>query len=371
MIKDRTRKLAPVDFTFAGKLHGFQEKAVQDVLSRRFGVLQSPTGSGKTVMALSVIAQRRQPTLIIVHGKELMNQWKERVVEFLGIPEAEVGLIGGGKHSIGGRVTIAIINSLYKCAVDVRDRFGFLVVDECHRSPSRTFSEAVGFFDSRFMLGLSATPYRRDGLTKLIHFFLGDRVHEIQERELQAMKQVMSPSLKIRETCFDFDYCDDYQSMISALCQDGGRNILIERDIMRQARKGKGIALVISDRKDHCQVLYNKIKSSGVEARLLTGAITNGNRKEIIKELNQGQAKALVATAQLIGEGFDLPELSAIFLCTPVKFSGRVKQYVGRILRTANGKRKATIYDYVDLPGVLQASFNSRRYVYRELGIAE
>ncbi len=370
-IEDLTRKLSPVDFRFTGNLYAFQAKAVQDILSRRFGVLQSPTGSGKTIIALNVIAKRRQPALIIVHGKELMNQWKERAVEFLDITEDEIGLIGDGKSTIGDRLTIGIINSLYKCADDIRDRFGFLVVDECHRTPARTFTDAVGAFDSCFTLGLSATPYRRDGLTKVIYFHLGERVHEIKEKKLQETKKIMTPTLEVRETNFDFNYQDNYQDMLSALTEDLERNKLIVQDVISHTRQNNGISLVVSDRKSHCGVLHEMISKKGVSTLLLTGSTAKKERKAIVEKLQDGKIKVLISTSQLIGEGFDLKSLSAIFLCTPVKFTGRVKQYVGRILRTAAGKRKAVIFDYVDAPGVLRASFRSRENAYRELGIGK
>jgi superfamily II DNA or RNA helicase len=168
-LMDNRRVLPDVDFTFTGKLKDFQQTAVDAVLRRDFGVLSSPTGSGKTCMGLAMIAERKQRALIVVHTRELLNQWIEHVKAFLGIPASEVGIIGGGKTRIGDKVTVALVQSLYKCASDIAPYIGHLIIDECHRTPSRTFTEAVSAVDSKYMLGLSATPYRRDGLSRLIY----------------------------------------------------------------------------------------------------------------------------------------------------------------------------------------------------------
>ena len=148
-IEDRRRVLSEVDFAFTGQLRPYQKEAAKAMLKRDSGTLAAPTGSGKTVIALSIIAERLQPTLVVVHTKELLNQWIERIGQFLGIPAAEVGVIGGGKKRIGERITVALVQSLYKCAGEVAPHIGHLVVDECHRCPSRTFTEAVTAFDCR------------------------------------------------------------------------------------------------------------------------------------------------------------------------------------------------------------------------------
>ena len=369
-IDDQTRRLPEISCKFTGKLYPFQQTAIDAILKKRFGILDSPTGSGKTVMALYLIAERGQPTLVICHSKELMYQWRDRAVEFLGLPQDEIGLIGDGKKIVGDRLTMGIVNSVYKLAEGLQEHVGHLIVDECHRTPSRTFTEAVSTFDSHYMLGLSATPYRRDGLSRLIYFFIGDQVHSIDPKTLQDQNRIMKPKLQVRETAFDYDYHDNYQELIKHLTSDPHRNRLIVDDVLK-ATKGNGkngISLVISDRKQHCIALYYLLKGRRT-IRLLTGDIPSKERKRVIEELNQGGIKVLIATSQLIGEGFDLKTLSNIFLATPISFTGRVKQYTGRILRMAEGKREAVIYDYLDRPGVLQASFKSRTYAYKDLGI--
>ena len=158
---DRTRSLETVELPFAAELYPYQTHAVQSLMAHRFGVLEAPPGAGKTVMALKIIACRRQPTLVVVHTKELMYQWLERASHFTGLEASSIGLIGDGQSRIGERLTIGIINSLAKCASELKHHIGHLVVDECHHLPARTFSETLSVFDSAFMLGLSATPYMK------------------------------------------------------------------------------------------------------------------------------------------------------------------------------------------------------------------
>ncbi|MEE8398089.1 MAG: DEAD/DEAH box helicase family protein, partial [Desulfobacterales bacterium] len=211
-IDDQRRQLSPVDFTCSASLKPFQQIAADAMLSKDFGTLNSATGSGKTVMALHMIAERKQPALIVVHTKDLAAQWTDRIEEFLGIPSTDIGMIGSGQKRIGDQVTVAMVQTLYKCAEEVAEHIGFLVVDECHRCPSRTFTEAVSCFDARYMLGLSATPWRRDGLSQLIFWHLGDVHHEVDQGKLVQQGDVLSAEVIFRETAFTtrFDPVNEY-----------------------------------------------------------------------------------------------------------------------------------------------------------------
>lgn len=365
-IEDRRRTLAPVDLVFKGALHDFQVEAVEAMMRRDFGTLSAPTGSGKTVMSLVLIAQRKQPALVVVHTRELMNQWVDRIETFLGIPTDEVGIIGGGKVQVGEKVTVALVQSLYKCAGEVAPRVGNLIVDECHRCPSRTFMEAVTAFDSKFMLGLSATPWRRDGLSRLIYWYVGDVAHQVDAAALVEAGHVLQAEVVWRETAFTptFDPSDEYSRMLSELTQDPARNALIAADVAREAGNGGGVCLVLTDRKVHCEMLAGMLANRGVPAALLTGDLPAGERQAVVEALNAGNVKVLVATGQLIGEGFDCRELSTLFLATPIRFNGRLLQYLGRILRPAPGKDKARVYDYVDPVRVLENAARARARVY-------
>jgi superfamily II DNA or RNA helicase len=351
-IDDQRRSLPEVDFSFNATLRPFQQTAVEQMLAKDFGTLNSATGSGKTVMALYMIARRKQPALIVVHTRDLAAQWVQRIKSFMEIPTEQVGTIGGGKKSIGAGITIALVQSLYKCAEEVAPQIGFLVVDECHRCPSRTFTEAVTCFDSRYMLGLSATPWRRDRLSKLIFWHLGDVHHEVDKEHLIETGDVLAAEIIVRETRFRpyYDPVTEYSKMLSELTADTRRNLLIASDVAREAVAGTGICLVLSDRKAHCENLQALLRFRfKVQAELLTGDLNPDERQRVIGKLNTKQTSVVIATGQLVGEGFDCQNLSTLFLATPIRFSGRVLQYLGRVLRPAPDKKTARVFDYVDV----------------------
>jgi superfamily II DNA or RNA helicase len=367
-IEDQRRTLKSVEIDFIGRLKPFQQEAAAAMNLKDFGTLSSPTGSGKTVIALYMIARRKQPALIVVHTKDLAHQWVDRVGEFLGISADTVGFIGDGKKVLGEKVTVALVQSLYKCAEEVSQQIGFLIVDECHRCPSRTFTEAVTDFDSQYMLGLSATPWRRDNLSKLIFWHLGDMHHKVDKSRLVKSGEVLSAEVIIRETAFKpyYDPVNEYSKMMSELTSDDERNRLIASDIANEAKSNTGICLVLSDRKKHCAMLHALLRYKfKISSEVLTGDLNSSQRQAVLDRLDQGNIKVLLATGQLIGEGFDRKDLSPLFLATPIKFSGRVVQYLGRVLRPAPGKKKARVYDYVDVKvDVLNAAAKARQKVY-------
>lgn len=244
-LDDCRRSLPELEFSFTGTLKPFQKTAVSCVLKKDFGTLQAPTGSGKTVMALAIIAARRQPALIVVHTSELLNQWIDRIETFLGIPKAEIGVIGGGKMRIGAKITVGLVQSLCKCTDDVFEHIAFLVVDEAHRCPSRTFLDVVTAFDSKYMLGLSATPFRRDGLTKLIHFYLGDECHRVDSQNLIDAGDICKAEVQIIETNYrtDLDPTNEYSKMLSELCGDPERNKLVASHAVSEANGNEGIVI--------------------------------------------------------------------------------------------------------------------------------
>jgi superfamily II DNA or RNA helicase len=367
-LDDRRRSLPPVDFDFRGELRAFQKAAVDQMLTRDFGTLSAPTGSGKTVMALNMVARRRQPALVIVHTKDLAAQWVERIETFLGISSAECGMIAGGRIKIGSKITVALVQSLYKCVGDVSKHIGFVVADECHRCPSRTFTEAVVEFDARFMLGLSATPWRRDNLSRLIFWHLGDVHHEVDKAGLVAAGEVLPAEVIVRETRFKpfHDPVNEYSKMLSELTGDTERNLLIAGDVAGEVRDHPGISLVLSDRRAHCENLQALLRYRfKVDCELMTGEMPIQERQEIVERMNTGRVRVVIATGQLIGEGFDCRSLSTLFLATPIRFSGRVLQYLGRVLRPAPGKQKARVFDYVDVEvETLVRAASARQRVY-------
>ncbi|WP_372683892.1 DEAD/DEAH box helicase, partial [Desulfosarcina sp.] len=298
-IDDQRRLLPDVDFCFNGALKAFQSAAATAMLKKDFGTMSAPTGSGKTVVGLFLIAQRRQPSVVVVHTKDLAFQWIQRIEQFLGIPADQVGLIGAGKNRIGEQITVALVQTLYRCTDQIAPYTGHLVVDECHRAPSRTFTEAVTAFDCRYMLGLSATPWRRDKLSKLIFWHLGDVHHEVDKVQLEEKGHILKADVVVRTTAFEpfFDPVNDYSRMLSELTADDARNRLIASDVAKEVRGGKGVCLVLSDRKKHCETLQGILRYKlDVHADLLTGDLNDDARKAVLERLKKGRVNVLIAT---------------------------------------------------------------------------
>ncbi|THB77577.1 MAG: DEAD/DEAH box helicase [Desulfobulbaceae bacterium] len=345
LIIDQRRRLPEIDLSFKASLRDYQEVAVEQICSRSFGVLEAGTGSGKTIMALAAICQRKQPTIIIVHTKELLYQWQERIRNFLG---EEAGLIGDGKFDLKP-ITVAIVNSARKKIEQLVHSFGHLIVDECHRVPAALFTDVVTHFDCYFLLGLSATAFRSDeGMTRLIYYFMGDRVHRVDQMHLQVTGAVVKPRMIRNKTTFTYGYRGDYQALVTALTKHEGRNRQIADDIIAVVNERPDeTVLVVSDRVSHCQTFESLLAHQGFEVSLLTGQVSADKRSEIVEEVQNGKVQILIATLQLISEGFDCPGLSTLFLTTPITFEGRLLQVIGRIMRPAENKT-ATVFDYVD-----------------------
>jgi superfamily II DNA or RNA helicase len=258
---------------------------------------------------------------------------------------------------------VALVQSLVKHTEDVFEHIGFLIVDECHRCPSKIFLDVVTAFDCKFMLGLSATPWRRDGLTRLIWFYLGDRLHQVDADKLVDLGHICRAEVITIETGFMtlIDGSLEYSRMLSELTQDRERNCLVARIAAHEVQTCRGITLVLSDRKEHCETLAMLLADHGVKADVLTGDLSSGKRTALVDRLRAGDVRILVATGQLIGEGVDLPTIESLLLVTPLKFSGRLIQYIGRALRPSPGKDCARIIDFCDpRVSVLAAGARSR-----------
>ncbi|MDP2758314.1 MAG: DEAD/DEAH box helicase [Desulfurivibrionaceae bacterium] len=360
-IIDQRQSCDLVEFNFLGELRPYQEEAVNAITRHDFGVLEAGTGSGKTIIALAVIAKRRQPTLVLVHTKELLYQWVERARTFLGV---EAGMIGDGNFSLAP-VTIAIVNSARNRLSELPAHFGQLCVDECHRVPASLFTEVVAAFDCRYLLGLSATAFRRDGLTKLIYMSLGDRAFKVESHDLHESGAILKPEYLQRATEFRYVYRGNYQALMKSLCSNAARNQLIVEDILKERAASPGTILVVSDRVKHCEALAVMLEKQGCPSAVLTGKLPAEQRTALVDSIRQGEVKVLISTVQLIGEGFDCPDLATLFLTTPIKFTGRLLQVVGRVLRPAHDKQ-ARVYDYVDPVRVLSSSAQSRWLTFQQ-----
>ena len=363
-VVDKRWRCDPLALEFKGELRPYQRDAVEAVCRHSFGVLEAGTGSGKTVMALDIIARRRQPTLVIVHSKELLFQWKERIAQFLDI---SAGQAGDGVLDLQP-VTVAIVNTARKQLDTLPHLFGHIIVDECHRVPASLFTDVVAAFDSYYMLGLSATAFRReDGMTKLIYTYMGDRIHRVASEELAASGAVVLPEFIQRATEFTYGYRGEYAKLIKALAKNEQRNLQIAGDVAELIKKGHhGTILLVSDRVAHCEIFAELLRARDVHVALLTGQVGKEQREQIVQDVLQGKVEVLISTIQLIGEGFDCPGLTTLILATPIKFAGRLLQVVGRIMRPAPGK-KAVVIDYVDehVP-VLRRSAVNRRELFAD-----
>jgi superfamily II DNA or RNA helicase len=362
VVVDQRRLLPPLLLPFSGTLRDYQERAVDAVAAHSFGVLEAGTGSGKTVMALALIARRAQPALVLVHTRELLYQWLERIHQFLGV---EAGQVGDGRRDIRP-ITVAIVNTARRHLNELVPACGHLLVDECHRVPATLFTETVSAFDSHYMLGLSATAFRRDdSMTRLIYMYMGERVHRVDSNTLAASGAVLQPELIQKKTTFNYRFQGDYAKLLKALTEDRGRNALILADTLKLARQSdRGTVLLVSDRRAHCEFFAEGLAAEGVAVALLTGQTGKDEREQIVVDVQAGRLQVLVATVQLIGEGFDCPGLSTLVLATPIKFEGRLLQVAGRIVRPAAGK-KAVIVDYVDTAvPLLRRSAAARRVVF-------
>lgn len=356
VIEDKRIIGCPCNFSFVGTLKPYQMKALDKLLKYDMGTLEAPCGSGKTTIALNVIAKRNRSTLILVHTKDLLDQWKERIHDFLDIPMNEIGEIGGGKFKVKP-ITIGMIQTLSRMNKEKIDPlntyFGQIIQDEAHHQPANTFVKAITNFSCKYQLGLSATPYRSDGLTKLIQLYMGKISATITNNDLCEAGAKIHPVIKTINTNFTYEIDEevetfDYVLLIDQLIADKDRNELIMKNLCEEAYKGHFI-LVLSTRVLHSKFLNAYMQLLGYSSEYLDSQSSSRERKDIIQKMNIGKINAIFSTTQLAGEGLDIPRLDRLFLITPVKFKGKVIQFIGRICRVYDKKVNAIVYDYVDV----------------------
>ena len=337
------------------------------------GVIVAAPGSGKTIMGLEIIARRRQPTLILTHRKQIMDQWVERIQTFLGIPKAHIGRIDGVKKSIGEKVTVAMMQSLARKEDldDLRSKFGLVIVDECHHIPAKTFREVVSDLNAKYWQGLTATPKRKHNDEKLIYLFIGDIIAEMpaseEGRANNERKSATMPTrhVIVKETDLEVPFsftADNYQILARIVSFDQARNRLVLADIKQVVADGKK-ALVLSERKEHLEALNMYLKGQ-CETILVTGDDSAASRKSKFDQITSGHYQAILATGQLVGEGMDIPDIGAVILAFPLAFEGKLAQYIGRI----RGAEKL-VYDYHDAKTpFLDRQFKKRKKFYEKSG---
>jgi superfamily II DNA or RNA helicase len=365
---DRQRTVEPVQFEFHGVLKNYQELAFEAMLNRDQGTLVGDAKSGKTVIALYLICQRRQPTMITVPNVALLGHWKEKFVRFLEVPEEEVGIIGEGKFEVGPRVTVAHVSALYRRVRDVREKVGFLVVDECHRTPSRTFTQVVSNFDCRYLLGLSSSSQRRDRLSRLIYYYVGDILHQIDARKATEIRAILQADVVVRETNFYYPYerSEDYPSMMEALARDPGRNQLILDDVIREMTEGDRVPLlVVTEDQEQNRTLEEMFKAQGIPSISFHPRTAAAEKKQFSEQLRAGKIQVMLANRRFF-EGMT-PEVrfGALFLTTPLNFRDKIIVPLQKVLKRNEGKPLVRIYDYVDCRiSILDNFFRMRSYAY-------
>ncbi len=363
--EDHTR-LAPVaSFTERVTLSEAQERAVQAALGRRYGVIEAPPGAGKTVMGLSMGARRGQRTLWLTHTKELAYQLIDRAGMVLGLTPDEVGVVGDGQCRIGDRLTVALVQSLAQHIPSALLDSGMVVVDEAHHVAAESMAAVVRQFPARFLLGLTATPTRRDGLDEVIFWHLGPITARIDKADLAD--RLIAPRVIKRPTGIQ-PRGDSVAAIVSALVRDARRNALIVEDTAQAVRAGRR-CLLLTERVPHATMLTRLLTERGVAAAALHGALGKTERARVVAALATGAVSVVVATTSLIAEGFDQPTLDYLALTTPISYAGRVTQAIGRIARAAPGKRDAVVLDYCDDCALTWSSWAKRAAVYRAEGL--
>jgi len=369
-VVDERSNLEKLSFQFRGSLTQSQESAVKNLLAHEIGVLVAPPGAGKTVMACCVAAKRNLPTLILAHRKPILEQWRMQVMELLGLTSREIGQVGGGRQRRSRIIDLAMIQSLR--SIDDLEAFfanyGFIVVDECHHLPAFTFESSIKRAPARHFLGLTATPYRRDGLQSIITMQCGPI-----RCELKDFPADLSLRLNVRETPFAVptEERPSIQDIFRNLVRDESRNSLIEEDVIRALNDGRQ-CLILTQRTEHCRSLADRLMQKGKVPYVLSGAVGKRERSSILAAIeNASPQKELlvIATGQYLGEGFDCPRIDTLFLAFPVSFKGKIVQYVGRTLRNFRSKSSVRVYDYLDAKVPVLSRMHARRLkTYKALG---
>ena len=346
-----------------------QQIAVKEAATKKdFGVIVAPPGSGKTIIGLSIIAEKQQPALIIVHRKQSAIQWIERIESFLGIPKKDIGIIGQGKNTIGKQITIAMIQSLDKLlksaeANKYENSFGVIIVDECHHVPADTFRNTIAKLHSFYLYGLTATPFRKYNDGKLIFSYLGEIIAEIKPLLTETTG---GAKIIIRDTALSIPYnskTDKFETLSKILVHDSARNMLILDDVFTELSKGKKI-VIVTERKDHIETLNQYLKQK-YETVTLSGEDSESNKTAKWKMLNEGNFQALITTGQYFGEGSDIQNIECLFLVYPFSFEGKLIQYIGRVQRS---EITPTIYDYRDLKiDYFEKLFQKRNTYYKKI----
>jgi superfamily II DNA or RNA helicase len=367
----------PSRVQFQGALHSPQVKAFDALAPHDHGVLAATTAFGKTVVAAALIAQRGRNALVLVHRRELLTQWVERLRTFLDIDPKDIGAIGGGRRKPTGIIDVALIQSLVRQGEvsDLVADYGHLVVDECHHLSAASFELVARRAKARYVLGLSATVARKDGHHPIIFMQCGPIRHRVDARA-QAVDRGINHRAKHRSTDFQLPpplATSDRPSMpavYAAIAQDEPRNNLIFDDVLK-ALEAKRSPVVLTERRDHLEYLQSHFSRFVRNLVVLRGGMSAAERKvsEAALRVADDQERLILVTGRYLGEGFDDQRLDTLFLTMPISWKGTLAQYVGRLHRQHAGKTEVLVVDYVDeMVPMLARMAAKRRTGYRALG---
>jgi superfamily II DNA or RNA helicase len=326
---------------FIGKLYDYQQVAVDAMSKETNGVLCAITAAGKTVMACALIAKIKQPTLILVDTIELANQFTARLKQFTTIKE--VGRIGTGKK-IYKPITVATLQTITRMtdAELAAFQFGMTIVDEVHIVPAITYAAAMRRINSKYKYGLSATPERADGLTKVIFWLTGPLVHHVPD--LAVADKIIKPMYEFIKTEYTYPLFDtaEYGLMVTDLGENIERNKLIIETVAKFPTQQ---CVLLCHRQEHVEKLSSMLPDSVV----LLSTTKKKKRIEIMKEMEAGTKRIIVTTWQLFHKGIDLAELEILFICAPTRSKVWLKQSAGRLMRVSKKiAKKPLIVDFAD-----------------------
>jgi superfamily II DNA or RNA helicase len=378
VVDDRRSEGEPIRFEFQGGLTAIQQQVAQALLEHDMGVVVAPPGFGKTVLGTYLVVRRARSTLVLVHRQPLLDQWVAQLSMFLGVDGKDVGQIGGGKRKPNGRLDVAMIQSLARegRVDDIVAGYGQVIVDECHHVPAVSFDRILSEVKARYLVGLTATPQRRDGHHPIIEMQLGPMRFAV-DRKSQAVRRPFTSRLVVRETAFrsaSTTVHDGIQAIYRAIAEDETRNRLILDDVIRSLEEGRS-PILLTERRNHLEYFADRLRHVARHVVVLQGGMTAKERRELSSKLAaipDAHERMVVATGRYIGEGFDDARLDTLFLAMPVSWKGTLIQYSGRLHRLHPHKEEVRIFDYVDreVP-LLMRMFEKRLRTYRSIGYAE